>query len=77
MSNVSPSPEVEPLPPAERELARELWDILAHATTVAKSEVARNALKKAPTSVSCAILMAYAAIWKTGRNPQFSENPFE
>jgi hypothetical protein len=58
-------------------LAKELWDILASAKTADEAETAREALKNAPATVSCAILTAHAEIWKTGRNPQFSRNPFE
>ena len=35
------------------------------------------ALGAAPEKVRCAVLTAYSAIWRQGRNPQFGLNPFE
>ncbi|RYG70818.1 hypothetical protein EON80_06725 [bacterium] len=65
------------LSPEEREMARRLWDACASSTTPAQQAAGREAMQAAPEVVRSAILLAHAAIWRMGRNPQFGKNPFE
>ena len=65
------------LSPEERQTARELWNSLMLASSQARLDAAREALKLAPPPVKREVTAAIVALWSQGLEPERDYTPFD